>query len=57
MAVLGSSMLVSVVGLTVTENLNVTYQQAHLDDPPPGFIDTAPMVVEAGSWEQLVNLS
>ena len=41
--------------LTVTGALNVTYQQAHLDDPPPGFIDTAPLVVVAGSWKQLVN--
>lgn len=48
---------VLVVGntLTVTGTLNVTYQEAHLDDPPPGFIDTAPLVVVGGSWKQLVN--
>ena len=41
--------------LTISGGLTVTYQQAHLDDPPPGFIDTAPMVVVAGSWKQLIN--
>jgi hypothetical protein len=36
-------------------DLDLTYSQTYLDNPPPGFAGPPVMLVSQGSWRQLVN--
>lgn len=59
LATLGSSAFKGslVVGrrLYATGTLDLTYQSAAYDNPPPGFIEVPRMQVVDGSWEQVVD--
>ena len=36
-------------------NLDLTYRQTLLDNPPPGFFDPPKMVISPGTWRQVVD--
>jgi hypothetical protein len=48
---------VLVVGgaLTTTGQISLNYDQTYLNNPPPGFTSSIPMVVSPGSWQQVVQ--